>query len=124
MLFRPESGPPPNRNNIPVVFSIAGGLAAAVVAVTIQGFFTGFAYREFLYTTLVLSFIAKSIAKEYVAPAVTVPVAGTASRFRPALTTTATLIGGRQNVNLARASYTQAQASARRLRHSWEQRRT
>ncbi len=115
----------PKRNNIPVVFSLAGGLAASIVAIIVQGFFTGFAFREFVYTSLILSFIAKCIAREYVAPAVTVaPVGATTSRFKPAFTAAATLIGGHQTVNLARASYTQAQAGAQRLRHSPDRRGT
>jgi O-antigen ligase len=34
--------------------SLAGGLCSALVAIMIQGFFTGFGYREFVYITLAL----------------------------------------------------------------------
>jgi len=50
------------QKNLPVLFSLAGGLAACVCALIVQGFFTGFAYREFLYTILTLAFLVKDLA--------------------------------------------------------------
>jgi O-antigen ligase len=77
------------QKNLPVLHSFAGGTAACVVAIMVQGFFTGFSYREFVYTVLTLAFLVKNLAvlAEVQAP-VAVPYVQTFPRsIRPAYET-------------------------------------
>jgi putative inorganic carbon (hco3(-)) transporter len=53
------------QKNMTVVFCLSGGIVACIVAFLVQGFFTGFAYREFVFTVLTLAYILRRTAKEY-----------------------------------------------------------
>jgi len=52
----------PRNKNLPVLRSFAGGVAACIVAIIVQGFFTGFSYREFVYMMLTFAFLIKDLA--------------------------------------------------------------
>jgi O-antigen ligase len=97
--------------NIPVLFSLSGGLTASIVAIIIQGFFTGFAYREFVYTILILSFIARQQAKAGIGAAA---VVGAPSPVQAV----GSYVNSQPVVAYARGSVTQAQVALRRLRAS------
>ncbi|HYM06355.1 MAG TPA: O-antigen ligase family protein [Terriglobales bacterium] len=51
----------PRARDLPDLRSFSEGLFCALVAITVQGFFTGFAFREFVYITLALTYCLREM---------------------------------------------------------------
>jgi O-antigen ligase len=51
-------------NDHPFLYHTASGLICALVAISVQGFFTGFAFREFVYITLMLAYCVRGLAED------------------------------------------------------------
>lgn len=58
----------PQAKNIPYLHRISEGLLCVLSAITVQGFFTGFAFREFFYITLTLTYCLRALAESKEAP--------------------------------------------------------
>jgi O-antigen ligase len=53
----------PDGKNIPYLFHLSEGLLCVLIEITVQGFFTGFAFREFVYISLALTYCIRSLAE-------------------------------------------------------------
>ena len=54
----------PQAKDIPYIYTISSGALAAITAIIVQGFFTGFALREFVYFLLALSYCLRGLAEQ------------------------------------------------------------
>jgi O-antigen ligase len=60
----------PSRKDIPLLLGVAEALICGIVAIAVAGFFTGLAFREFVYVTLCLAYCVRELAEKAPATAV------------------------------------------------------
>jgi O-antigen ligase len=58
----------PARRQMPYLYKISEGILCALIAITVQGFVTGFAFREFVYITLTLAYCVRELAESGPSP--------------------------------------------------------
>lgn len=62
--FQARQASTPKRGNDAYLCAVSSGVFCCLVAIVIQGFTTGFAFREFVYGYVVFSFIAQRLAQK------------------------------------------------------------
>ena len=63
----------PERGNDPYLYAVSGGMFCCLIVLVVQGFTTGFAFREVVYGYVVFSFLAQRLAQNLPGTAPAVP---------------------------------------------------